>query len=54
MNLFLLFVSVAIGAALAWGCVAWLQRLHQRTRTLLCIAPYVPAAQRSAPPVTKP
>ena len=49
MNLLLLIVSVAIGAALGYGCVAGLWRIYQRTRSLRCIVPNVPAAQRSAP-----
>ena len=54
MNLFLLLISVGIGAVLGWAGVTWLQRAQQRTRTLRCLAPYVPAAQRSTPPVPKP
>ena len=44
MNLLLFFVSLAIGAALAWSGVHFLQRTQRRT--LHCITPYVPAAQR--------
>ena len=54
MNFFLLFVSVTVGAALAWVCIAWLQRRHQRTRALRCIVPYASAAQRPVPPEHSP
>lgn len=52
MNLFSLFVYGAVGAALAWAGIALLQRT--RRRRLHCIAPYVPARERSAPPAPKP
>lgn len=42
-----LLVCIAIGAALGWAGVRWLQRA--RLRRLHCIAPYVPAEQRPAP-----
>lgn len=51
MNLFLLFVSVAIGAALAWVGVHFLQRIQRRR--LYCITPYVPAAQHPTPVAPK-
>ena len=44
MNLSLLLVSIAVGSVLAWAGVAVVQRRQQRT--LRCIEPYVPAAQR--------
>ena len=47
MNWPTLLAYVALGAALAWACVAVLQRT--RRRTLHCIAPYVPAHERQAP-----
>ncbi len=50
MNLLLFFVSVAIGAALAWAGMRFLQRMQRRT--LHCITPYVPAAQRPTLPVS--
>lgn len=52
MNLLSLFVYAAVGAVLAWACIALLQRT--RRRRLHCITPYVPARERAAPPGPQP
>ncbi|MBK7718969.1 MAG: LPXTG cell wall anchor domain-containing protein [Giesbergeria sp.] len=52
MNIFSLFLYVAMGAALAGAGIVLLQR--RRRRTLRCIAPYLPAAAGSAPQAPKP
>ena len=54
MTLLALFAYGALGSALAWLCIAWLRRSCQRHPRLHCITPYVPADQRSVPPVSRP
>jgi hypothetical protein len=54
MTLIALLAYGALGSALAWLCIAWLRHSYKRHRRLHCITPYVPADQRSAPPVPHP
>lgn len=52
MTLLTLLAYSVLGGTLAWLGIAWLQRTRQRH--LLCITPYQPAAQRSAPQTPQP
>lgn len=54
MTLLTLFAYGALGGALAWLGIAWLQRTRQRHQPLHCITPYRPADQRSTPQGPRP